>query len=331
MLILRAKQRILRGAAEIKRDLLFSIGGKVYAQHCPGGVRVLIYHGVVPSNPFRFNSRFVSEDLFANHLQLLATNCNLVGLDDLKNGNTAPDRLNVLLTFDDGYQNNFQSAFPILKRYKAPAVFFITSGRGDQWLFNDVMDVFPSVGPPEVLLNGKKFFRKRKGVHFRYLDKEGKSAAEVFYSLNGTERELVLEQVFSIVSRERFDPCRRYLDLLNEGEIKEINNTRGYSIGAHGSTHADLSLLSPLDLAHELHQVQSQLKALLGKPCTTLAFPYGRYNAGVIKAGTDAGFMDFFGTEFRNGNESKVRPRLTVNPYVSAANELFYISKGSHE
>src|SRR3990167_7738441 len=41
-------------------------------------------------------------------------------------GTTLPPN-SVLLTFDDGYLNNYQYAFPILRRYGVPATFFLTA------------------------------------------------------------------------------------------------------------------------------------------------------------------------------------------------------------
>ena len=47
--------------------------------------------------------------------------------------------LSLLITFDDGYKDNYDIAFPILKHYRAKAVFFVaTSIIGTkQWLLHD--------------------------------------------------------------------------------------------------------------------------------------------------------------------------------------------------
>ena len=60
-------------------------------------------------------------------------------LNGLFGGGTLPDR-SVVLTFDDGYENFNEYAFPVLKRYGFPATVFLVSGLlGDKarWLEAD--------------------------------------------------------------------------------------------------------------------------------------------------------------------------------------------------
>ena len=44
-----------------------------------------------------------------------------------KEGKTLPKRT-AIITFDDGYKNNYTEAFPILKKYNIPATIFLTTG-----------------------------------------------------------------------------------------------------------------------------------------------------------------------------------------------------------
>ncbi len=65
---------------------------------------------------------------FTANLAFLRENANVVGLVDYFSGNLAMDRINVVLTFDDGYKSWTTIAAPILKRLSLPATFFLASG-----------------------------------------------------------------------------------------------------------------------------------------------------------------------------------------------------------
>jgi peptidoglycan/xylan/chitin deacetylase (PgdA/CDA1 family) len=65
---------------------------------------------------------------FEANLRFLAEKTNVLSLDEFFTGKLAPKRTNVIITFDDGYQNWVANALPILKELRLPATFFVTSG-----------------------------------------------------------------------------------------------------------------------------------------------------------------------------------------------------------
>jgi peptidoglycan/xylan/chitin deacetylase (PgdA/CDA1 family) len=69
-----------------------------------------------------------SVELFRAHLQFLKSHTNVVSLDDHFMGRLATDRINVVITFDDGYRSWATSAAPILRDLGLPAAFFVASG-----------------------------------------------------------------------------------------------------------------------------------------------------------------------------------------------------------
>src|SRR5437867_963366 len=81
-------------------------------------------------------------EAFARQVQFLARHYNLAGLADLiqklDNGEAIPKNA-VVLTFDDGYRDNFELAFPILQKYQIPATIFLTTAFIDRQdiLWND--------------------------------------------------------------------------------------------------------------------------------------------------------------------------------------------------
>ncbi len=89
------------------------------------GSHVLVFHGVCsrrrPELPSGVEPSF-SADEFETTLNWLSTRFRFLDPKQFLEGATP----GVLLTFDDGFANNARVALPILERFGAPAVFFIT-------------------------------------------------------------------------------------------------------------------------------------------------------------------------------------------------------------
>jgi peptidoglycan/xylan/chitin deacetylase (PgdA/CDA1 family) len=85
---------------------------------------VLMYHSICDGGGFLS----LSPKEFESQIKWLrSNNFNFLKTSDLSNVNNIPKK-SVLITFDDGYEDNFLFAFPILEKYKIPAIFFITAG-----------------------------------------------------------------------------------------------------------------------------------------------------------------------------------------------------------
>ncbi|MFC5451941.1 polysaccharide deacetylase family protein [Paenibacillus aestuarii] len=88
-------------------------------------VAVLMYHHIHDTDT---SSSTITSELFQNQLQsLLDKGYHFISLNEFKqfmDGATVPSNA-VLVTFDDGYQSFFTSAYPILKSLRIPAVNFV--------------------------------------------------------------------------------------------------------------------------------------------------------------------------------------------------------------
>lgn len=92
---------------------------------------ILAYHRVTGKSDFIANGmggRNVSPKNFEKHLRYLKKNYSLISLDDFieyaKRQNGLPKR-SAIITFDDGYKDNYTDAFPVLRRYKVAATVFL--------------------------------------------------------------------------------------------------------------------------------------------------------------------------------------------------------------
>jgi peptidoglycan/xylan/chitin deacetylase (PgdA/CDA1 family) len=108
---------------------IMTYSGAVFLRNLFGGkprARILVYHSISddPLNPFS-----VSPADFEEQVRYLAREYNVISLEELvacirdDEGEIPPD--SVVLTFDDGFRDNYVRAYPILKRYGVPATIFV--------------------------------------------------------------------------------------------------------------------------------------------------------------------------------------------------------------
>lgn len=108
------------------KRLAVGVGRIVVPRGCPRVV-VLCYHSVSSTTPFAS----ASPVLFQQHLRWLKEHCDIVGFRDVLRcvtRGTGLGRPAVALTFDDGYADNYECAFPLLLSCGVPAAFFVTAG-----------------------------------------------------------------------------------------------------------------------------------------------------------------------------------------------------------
>ncbi|MEA2419735.1 MAG: hypothetical protein QOE60_1941 [Thermoleophilaceae bacterium] len=64
----------------------------------------------------------------------------------------------------------------------------------------------------------------------------------------------------------------------------------GWEIGSHTRTHPHLTEVDDETLRAELEESRATLEQRLGRPCRTLAYPYGDYDERVVAAAAAAGY-----------------------------------------
>jgi peptidoglycan/xylan/chitin deacetylase (PgdA/CDA1 family) len=101
---------------------------------------VLMYHNIeIPPKGVGLKSLYVTPRMFRFQMWYLKTaGFKVVSLHEILsfiNGNPSDERL-VALTFDDGYQDFYDHAYPVLKMYKFPSTIFLVSnliGKENIW------------------------------------------------------------------------------------------------------------------------------------------------------------------------------------------------------
>lgn len=107
----------------IKRTLV-GVWGKLCTVPPSQRALVLCYHSVHPTKTFAS----VTPPVFDSHLAWLTRNCQVVPFRDILRPAAGGEAPRVAITFDDGYADNFEHAFPHLLQHGVPFTIFLTAG-----------------------------------------------------------------------------------------------------------------------------------------------------------------------------------------------------------
>lgn len=97
-------------------------------------LRILAYHriGDIDEVSYPFDNELISSSVkdFDRQMKYAATHYRVMTFREIdeymKNNGETPENA-LIVTFDDGYADNYENAFPILKKYNLKAVFFLTT------------------------------------------------------------------------------------------------------------------------------------------------------------------------------------------------------------
>lgn len=138
------KKKLLKTVCAIESAFLRLAGSR--SESVPK-VTVLMYHGVIGDTRSDDLSRLsdfnIAESVFERQMQHLSSNCNVISAEDAFEGrNLSRRKRSIVISFDDGYRNNYLNAYPILKKYRLPALVSITTGFVNDRvpLVNDVLE-----------------------------------------------------------------------------------------------------------------------------------------------------------------------------------------------
>lgn len=178
-----------------------------------------------------------------------------------------------MITFDDGYKDNYELAFPILRSHGVPGVFFLVSSY---------------VGTAYVPWWDEIAYLAKQStsdtIHLRY-------PLEVSFENVRSNPASVSEQVVALYKDPDVDG-ERLLDAMAEacGALRASQSPErlflswdearemlrgGMEIGSHTHTHRILSKLSPEEQYGEAAQSKTMLEQQLGIRVETMAYPVG--------------------------------------------------------
>ena len=274
----------------IKRALTSHAGWRASAWARPRGVLVLTYHRVCPAD-----DTFPGLDVrdFAWQMEWLKRNVHLIEPEALREeAERERERPAVLVTFDDGFRDYHDHAYPVLHALGIPSIVFLSTGFMDDGglLWADAL-----------------FLAVTRSPHRRVAAPWGE---DVDLGTDGARREFLKRakaRLKAMPHAEKEEAVARLLAAL-EADVsagvgrqmlswEEVRRTAGLTrFGGHTHTHPILPRAEPAHREREIRTCRERIAAELGAAPTTFAYPNGGFDADTVAEVRRQGFDTAFST-----------------------------------
>lgn len=310
------------------------------------GALILMYHRVAEadSDPW---SLCVSPKNFAEHLEVIQQYGYPLHLQQLTTRLSDRQYINrsIVVTFDDGYADNFYNAKPLLEKYDIPATVFVTTGGIDQkreFWWDELDRLLLQTGTlPDLLqlnINGRTYrwelgtatyygeADRQRDRHWR-MDRKPKddptprhtlyrSLYQLLQFLPVHERSKLLDELSILANAE---PVGRLTHRsLSQEEMVALESGGLIEIGAHTLTHPFLSQLPIVSQRDEIQQSKGYLEEILGHLVMSFSYPNGSYATQTTSIVQEAGFTcacsSIFGKVQQHSN-CFLLPRVVVEDW----------------
>ncbi len=267
----------------------------------PKKLTVLAYHRISNAleDEYSFDYELISADVenFEFQMQHIIEHFNPISTEQLIEYIEGHGELPVnpiLITFDDGFDDNYLFAFPVLKKYNVPATIFIASkyiGTDEVFWFDKLIAVLLNMDSGELCIeelnNSYKLNdnrNERKEIAYEILS--------AIKTVPNSIRKAILTKIYK--SSGNTLQCLDYTQskILSWSQVREMYGS-GISFGSHTMTHPILAMLDDDEMKSELINSKKQIEKEIGCVIDSIAYPNGGvddFNNQVIKTTKESGY-----------------------------------------
>jgi peptidoglycan/xylan/chitin deacetylase (PgdA/CDA1 family) len=274
---------------------------------------VLMYHRVVDRNASSedtsSNAIQVSPDTFRHHMQYLKDNFNLLPISEFIHHLVTDEPftdLSCLVTFDDGWLDNYENAFPILKEFQIPALIFLpTDFIGSNQVFWQERLSYLLKSIARVWRHTNTQFQMADNILPSHLIENLKSAAPnhcdeaisaYIASLKSTIQHEIEQKIdyLSYVCGTSLEQEQNGPVFMSWDHVREMSEA-GISFGSHGVHHYILTVEEHA-AEYEITSSKTIIQQALQHSVDAFSYPNGNYNQNISKLVQKAGYSVAFNT-----------------------------------
>ena len=214
-----------------------------------------------------------STEVFRGQMEVIARHFNPVGMDDvslfLRGAKELPPR-SVVVTFDDGYADNYHMARPVLDHMGIPGVFYVVidcvqhqtlpwpsylryaflTAKAESWKEHNGKD-WPLAGPEQRLLAFEQ-------------------ASNHCSRLSGDVQKTFVNSVRSDLQAR--SPMLDHPPMMTWDELRSLVHA-GHTVGSHTMTHPNMAYISDTDAQIEFSESKRRLEQEIGQPAVHFSYP----------------------------------------------------------
>ena len=294
-------------------------------------LRILMYH--------RFGCekglRRLEAALFEEQLKILLKNFNVVSLDYLctllADGAQIPSNT-VVITVDDGYEDFYFFAYPVLKKHSVPATLYITTEFVEQkiWLWPDLIEYILKTTKKKdysATLNGGT-------ISFKLTDSEYKikawnDIADHCLILSNSAKNIFIKELSRDMGVTVPDKPTEEYRALSWEQIYDMQRN-GIDFGSHTCTHPKLTKIETQDeLLYEIKASKQKIQERLDAEVSSFCYPNGTkadFNDNIKNIVKNAGYKNAVAAYFDINTYDDLfeLPRYAISNDMMRFNKIIY-------
>jgi peptidoglycan/xylan/chitin deacetylase (PgdA/CDA1 family) len=249
-----------------------------------------MYHRI-GSKKYEWAQPALDISAFDRHLVYLRKNFTVIPLQELAERarkKELPTAAVAAITFDDGYKDFYQYAYPLLRKYNLPATIFLTAGHIDSdklFWWDKIRYYITHCQTSTIELSGEGMIRIEG-------DLQRQLACEYLISritvIDSQNQQSLLQQLREETRVEDPHGIAREL-ILDWKEVRTMADD-GIEIGAHTMTHPVLTQSTLNEADQEIVLSKKVIENKIQKPVLSFAYPSGFYNNEIRSIVCKSGF-----------------------------------------
>lgn len=254
---------------------------KIYKLFHPEWGEILMLHRVVNEKSLLYDNQLMEitpDFLEKTILEYKEKKYQFVSLDEvytIVSGKSKPKQKFVCFTFDDGYKDNYDIAYPIFKKHNCPFAIYISTD-----FPNHKASIWWYVLEEILMANNQIEFYDGTIYECRSYDEKNKAfkqMREKIFNMPSYELRKKTEPMFLMYGVD----IQKFVvnNTMSWSDIIDISKDSLCTIASHTVSHIPLDCIEDeLTIKNELLKSKQEIETKINQTVAHFAYPYGRYN-----------------------------------------------------